>query len=212
MKRILVAILLAVVAQVVLADTLIGRVVAVADGDTITVLDASNTQYKIRLAGIDAPEKGQPYGRVSRQRLADTVFTKTVEVQWSKRDRYGRTVGKVISDGRDVCLMQIESGLAWHYKKYEREQPAADRKTYAEAEIRARNRNAGCGWTPTRCRPGSGGIADGRDDRSGPRTPRAGYLRTMSVGQSCSTPPFQETWLAGIGSNYAHRPMGAIGR
>jgi endonuclease YncB( thermonuclease family) len=142
-KRFLVAILLAVVAQAALADTLIGRVVAVADGDTITILDASNTQYKIRLAGIDAPEKGQPYGRVSRQRLADTVFTKTVQVESSKRDRYGRIVGGVLSDGRDVGLLQIESGLAWHYKQYEKEQSAADRKTYAEAEIRAREQKRG---------------------------------------------------------------------
>lgn len=143
MKRFFVALVLAVVAQFALADTLIGRVVAVADGDTITILDATNTQYKIRLAGIDAPEKGQPYGRVSRQRLADTVFTQTVEVQWSKRDRYGRIVGKVLSDGRDVSLMQIGSGLAWHYKKYEKEQSAADRKSYAEAEIRAREQKRG---------------------------------------------------------------------
>ena len=143
MKRLLLAILLAVVAQIVLANTLIGRVVAVADGDTITILDDSNTQYKIRLAGIDAPEKGQPYGRVSRQRLADTVFTQTVQVEWSKRDRYGRIVGKVMAEGKDVCLMQIESGLAWHYKKYEREQSTADRKTYAEAEFRAREQKRG---------------------------------------------------------------------
>jgi endonuclease YncB( thermonuclease family) len=141
--RILVALLLAILAPVVLADTLIGRVVAVADGDTITILDASNTQYKIRLAGIDAPEKGQPFGRVSRQRLADTVFTKTVQVEWSKRDRYGRIVGKVIADGKDVCLLQIESGLAWHYAKYEREQSPADRKAYADAEIRAREQKRG---------------------------------------------------------------------
>jgi len=61
------------------------------------------------------------------QRLADTVFTRTVQVQWSKRDRYGRIVGKVIADGKDICLLQIESGLAWHYEQYEKEQPAAFR-------------------------------------------------------------------------------------
>ncbi|MBK6973066.1 MAG: thermonuclease family protein [Sterolibacteriaceae bacterium] len=143
MIRFLAAILLAAVAHCAAADTLTGRVVSIADGDTITVLDTANTQYKIRLSGVDAPEKGQPYGRVSRQRLADSVFTKTVQVEWDKRDRYGRIVGKVIADGRDVCLSQIEAGLAWHYKKYEMEQPVADRRAYADAEVRARDQKRG---------------------------------------------------------------------
>ena len=112
-------------------------------GDTLTALDATDTQHKIRLAGIDAPEKGEPYGRVSRQHLAGVVFTKTVQVEWTKRDRYGRIIGKVIADGQDVCLMQLESGLAWHYKKYENEQSVADRDSYADAEVRARQHKRG---------------------------------------------------------------------
>lgn len=72
-----------------------------ANGDTLTVLDATNTQHKIRLAGIDAPEKGQPYGRVSRLHLADTVFTKTVQVKWTKRDRYVR----IVSDPPTAALI-----------------------------------------------------------------------------------------------------------
>ncbi|MBK6973370.1 MAG: thermonuclease family protein [Sterolibacteriaceae bacterium] len=80
-------------------------------GDTLSVVDSSNTQHRIRLAGIDSPEKGQSYGRVSRQRLTDTVFIKTVQVEWTKHDRYGRIIGKVLADGRDVCLPQIQSGL-----------------------------------------------------------------------------------------------------
>lgn len=71
------------------ADTLTGRVVGVHDGDTITMLDASHTQHKIRLAGIDAPELGQAYGKASRNHLAERIAGQTVTVEWHKLDRYG---------------------------------------------------------------------------------------------------------------------------
>jgi endonuclease YncB( thermonuclease family) len=70
------------------------RVVKITDGGTITVLDARNNQHKIRLSGIDAPERGQPYGTVSRQHLGELVFREQVTVEYDKRDRYGRIVGK----------------------------------------------------------------------------------------------------------------------
>ncbi|MDO8926470.1 MAG: thermonuclease family protein [Sideroxyarcus sp.] len=120
------------------ADTLQGRVVAVTDGDTVKVLDASNTQWKIRLMGIDAPEKKQAFGARSKANLSDLVFGKTVTVEYSKTDRYGRTVGKILVNGVDANLEQVKAGMAWHYKKYAKEQPFADRETYAEAEERSR--------------------------------------------------------------------------
>src|SRR5262245_12419994 len=89
--------LLLFVATSATADTLTGRVVAVADGDTITVLDASHVQHKIRLAGIDSPEKAQPFGQRSKQNLSALVYRKDVTVEWSKRDRYGRIVGKSVN-------------------------------------------------------------------------------------------------------------------
>ena len=55
-------------------------------------------------------------------------------MDWRKKDRYGRVVGKVMVDGRDVCLEQMRRGLAWHYKKYEREQPEGDRREYSRSE------------------------------------------------------------------------------
>lgn len=116
------------------SETLNGNVVAVSDGDTITVLDASNEQHKIRLAGIDAPEKKQPFGQASKQSLSDMVYGKKVEVEYTKRDRYGRTIGKVHVNGDDVCLRQITFGMAWHYKKYQKDQPPEDRYAYASAE------------------------------------------------------------------------------
>ena len=120
------------------ADQVQGRVVGVADGDTVTVLDDRKVQHKVRLAGIDAPEQGMPYGQRSKQYLSNLVFGKTVTLEGDKVDRYGRTVAKVLLNGRDVNLAQIAAGMAWHYKKYEREQSPADRQSYAAAEAEAR--------------------------------------------------------------------------
>ena len=125
------------------ASTLQGRVVGVSDGDTVTVLDAANKQHKIRLSGIDAPEKAQAYGQKSKESLSDMVFGKTVDVEWSKQDRYGRTVGKIVLDGVDICLEQIRRGMAWHYKQYQQEQTAQDRLRYAESETLARSMRTG---------------------------------------------------------------------
>jgi len=125
------------------ADTLVGRVVGVADGDTVTVLDASNKQFKIRLMGIDAPEKKMAFGQKSKEHLSDIVFNKQVTVEYSKKDKYGRTVGKVLVGGVDANLEQVKAGLAWHYKQYQREQSADDRIFYIRAEELARNENRG---------------------------------------------------------------------
>jgi endonuclease YncB( thermonuclease family) len=76
------------------AQGLVGEVVAIADGDTLTVLDADRVQHKIRHAGIDAPERKQAFGQRSRRLLADFVYRKQVEAMTEKKDRYGRTVGK----------------------------------------------------------------------------------------------------------------------
>lgn len=120
-----------------------GRVVGVADGDTITVLAHPNIQHKVRLAGIDAPEKNQAFGKRSKQSLSDLVFNRQVTVLTHKSDRYGREVGKVLVDGLDANLEQIRRGMAWHYKAYEREQSAEDRALYSAAEVQARMQRSG---------------------------------------------------------------------
>lgn len=125
------------------AESLIGKVINVADGDTITVLDDTHTQHKIRLAGIDAPEKGQAFGKASKGRLTDQVAGQSVAVEWAKVDKYGRKVGKVLLAGLDCNLEQVKRGLAWHYKQYEREQSSTDRLSYAAAEIEARGAKLG---------------------------------------------------------------------
>jgi len=120
------------------AETVTGMVVGVADGDTITVLDADKVQHKIRLAGIDAPEKRQAFGNRSKESLSDLVFDKAVNVETEKRDRYGRQIGKVLVNGQDVNLVQVERGMAWFYRQYQREQSPNDRRLYEAAEDAAK--------------------------------------------------------------------------
>ena len=94
------------------------RVVGVHDGDTVTCLDETNTQQKVRLAEIDAPELGQDYGKVARESLAELVFGKTVTVQEEGKDRYGRWIGRMQVDGIDVNRRLVATGNAWHYADY----------------------------------------------------------------------------------------------
>lgn len=119
------------------------EVVGVTDGDTLVVLDGAKIQHKVRLAGIDAPEKRQAFGTRAQQALSAAVLRRMVVLDWHKKDRYGRLVAKVLIEDRDVGLALVKVGLAWHYKEYEREQAPADRAQYAAAESEARNSRAG---------------------------------------------------------------------
>ena len=138
------------------AAELVGRVVGVADGDTLTVLDDAREQHRIRLAGIDAPEKRQAFGERARQNLAELVFGKNVLVIWDTHDRYGRIIGRVIAPqcdahacrAVDAGLEQLRAGLAWHYKQYQREQPLEERLLYSDSERDARARRDGLWHEP----------------------------------------------------------------
>jgi endonuclease YncB( thermonuclease family) len=155
--RAVVAGVLLILSGVARAESLLGRVVGVSDGDTVTVLDTAKAQHKVRLAGIDAPEKGQPFGERSKENLSRLVFGRDVRVDWHKTDRYGRLVGTVwvVSPdmpciGKPDCpktldagLAQLTVGLAWHYKKYAGEQEPQQRGQYEFAEDEAKARRAG---------------------------------------------------------------------
>lgn len=143
---------LLIVARFAWGDTLSGKVVGVADGDTITVLDANRQQHKIRLQGIDAPEKAQPFGQRSKENLSRLVAGKDVRVEWEKRDKYERIVGKIWVQPAScpTCPMtldaghaQITVGLAWWYRKYADEQSPEDRGAYEFSEQEARAKRAG---------------------------------------------------------------------
>jgi len=125
------------------AETLSGRVVSITDGDTVILLDKTHQQYKIRLAAIDAPEKAQPFGQKSKTNLSALIFNKDITAVCSKRDRYGRLICKVLLGVSDVNLEQIKAGMAWHYRKYAKEQTSQDRENYEIAEFNAKLRRLG---------------------------------------------------------------------
>lgn len=103
------------------AETLTGKVVKVADGDTITVLDSNKVQHRIRLIAIDAPESKQAFGQKSKAHLSAMVFGKTVKVEWTKKDRYKRILGTVLINGINCNEEMLKSGLAWHYRQYSKD-------------------------------------------------------------------------------------------
>jgi len=147
------ALLVLLVHGALLAETISGRVVRVTDGDTIVVLDANDVQHKIRLQGIDAPERGQAYSTKSKAHLSASVAGKSVVVEYGKRDRYGRIVGKVLLSNEDMNHEQIRAGLAWHYKKYQYEQTPSDREDYSDTEIDAREAKRGIWREPEQMPP-----------------------------------------------------------
>lgn len=125
------------------AATLQGKVVHIADGDTLTVL-VDHQQVKVRLAEIDAPESRQDYGQRAKQALGNLVFGHDVSVDYEGKDRYGRTIGRVHLGRLDVNAEMVRTGYAWVYRKY-----AKDQNLYAlEDEARAARRGLWAGNDP----------------------------------------------------------------
>jgi len=126
------------------------KVLRVVDGDTVHVVNKAGKKFKVRLTGIDAPEKNQPYGLASTYKLTEMLINKWVLLK-SKPDngnlysidRYNRVLAKVILDGRDINLAQVSSGYAWHFKRYQKQQSPADRESYSKAELHAKKNELG---------------------------------------------------------------------
>lgn len=116
-------------------EVLSGKVVHIADGDTITILDSSRSQHKIRLYGIDTPEIGQAFGKTAQKFTAKLTANEIAHVVSLDTDRYGRTVGIIVVNGVNVNQSIIEAGYAWHYGKYCKE-PFCDE--WLKLEKRAR--------------------------------------------------------------------------
>ena len=115
------------------AETLTGKVVKIADGDTITVL-VNGEQIKIRLAEIDAPERGQPWGKRAKQALTAKVAEHVVQVETKFNDRYGRRVGHVVDSGRDINRELVREGHAWVYRHWLRDETLLEDEAHARAE------------------------------------------------------------------------------
>ena len=115
-----------------------GRVVRVADGDTVSVLDDDNQQFKIRFYGIDAPERGQPFGNAARRELSSLIEDRRVQVIVKDIDDYDRRVGEIFYRGESVNLHMVEQGYAWWYRYH-----ARSRQDFEKAEYAARNAKRG---------------------------------------------------------------------
>lgn len=122
----------------IIAQTLSGKVISIKDGDTIEILTADKQTFKIRLNGIDTPEKNQAFGQRARQFTSDLAYLKEVQVIVRDIDRYGRSVGDVILlDGKILNKELVRNGFAWHYKQYSKDQELA------ELEVQAREKKLG---------------------------------------------------------------------
>lgn len=126
-------------------STFVGRVVRISDGDTVTVLvesEGKKEMHRIRLKGIDSPEKGQTFGTKPKSAFGDKVFDKKVRVEWTRRDRNERIIGDIFLGDRWINLEMVEEGWAWHFKRYSKDQALAD------AEISARKDHRGLWQDP----------------------------------------------------------------
>lgn len=107
------------------AETFTTKVIAVLDGDTVLVAQSGKRPTKIRLAGIDAPEKAQAFGAKSRQALVELVLNREVRVETVATDKFGRRVAQLIRDGSNVNQQQVRSGMAWEYSYFHRDREYA---------------------------------------------------------------------------------------
>lgn len=114
MRRIIFTLLL-LLSVSVYCKTITGKIIGVSDGDTVTLLDSTNTRHRIRLDAIDAPESGQAYGKKSKQYLSDLIFGKVVSIEYKKKDQYGRILGTIYYGGKNINEEMIRSGYAWRY-------------------------------------------------------------------------------------------------
>jgi micrococcal nuclease len=114
-----------------------GKVVSIADGDTVTVLTEDKTQHRIRLEHVDCPESHQDYGTKAKEALAEKIFGKEVTVKWTSRDKYKRILGIVYLGDRNMNLELVKEGWAWHYVHYSKD------TAYAKAEAEAKEGKRG---------------------------------------------------------------------
>lgn len=121
-------------ATLVSAQDIRCKVVGIADGDTLTCLTAAKTQVKVRLGEIDAPESKQPFGTAAKKVLSDAVFGQSVLIKGGSTDRYGRTIGIVYHEQKNINLMLVQKGMAWAYIEYGKDPAYAQAQQQAEAK------------------------------------------------------------------------------
>jgi endonuclease YncB( thermonuclease family) len=112
---------------------LIGKVISIADGDTFTML-VDQKNIRVRLHGIDCPEKSQDYEKVAKDHIASLIAGKMVEVRTKNIDRYRRQIGIVFIKGVNVNEALLKNGLAWHFKKYDKNAAWAELENKAKSQ------------------------------------------------------------------------------
>ena len=125
------------------SETFKAATIAVSDGDSFVVRGADGARLRVRLAGIDAPERSQPYSAVARRHLNDLLGGRELMLEPIKIDPFGRLVARVDVDGLDPALALLQAGLAWHFARYDRDLPPVLRVRYADAAAVARRERLG---------------------------------------------------------------------
>lgn len=127
-----------------------GRAISVADGDTFTLLDTQGRRWRVRLAGIDAPESAQPWADRSRLQLTQWLADRPIFLEPVKIDPFGRLVARTRipspdspDELSDAGLLLVQAGLAWHFKRYKSDQSAGEYAAFASAEQQARQSGRG---------------------------------------------------------------------
>lgn len=113
MRRLLLSFPLLALAHAAAAETIEGRIVAVIDGDSLTIVDRDKKRHRLRLAGIDAPELKQPFGAASRKSLAEICLKKPAAIDVVETDAYKRAIGKLKCAEVDANVEQVRRGMAW---------------------------------------------------------------------------------------------------
>ena len=131
-------------------DIVRGTVIKVSDGDTISILNYQNKQIKIRLYGIDAPEKAQDFGNIAKEHLAYLIAGKDIQVKVINIARYGRSVGRINIDGKEVAEEMLKAGLAWVYTYYCK---IPECEQWKELETQANTAKVGLWSNPTAQEP-----------------------------------------------------------
>ena len=186
MKRLYVCLLLSINSLVLGLE---GKVDSIVDGDTLTVLTADKQRIKIRLSGIDTPERKQAFGTKAKQALSSKVFGKTVRVRDNGQDRYKRTLGDIFLGDRWINLELVEEGYAWHYKHYSKD------KRLAQAEVEARAAKRGL-WSDNNPVPPWEFRRGGKNAES-PKAVTGYWLNTSSHTRHNSNCRYYETTKRG---------------
>ncbi len=172
-----------------------GTVVLVYDGDLISIETKDKKVYSIWLQGIDAPEAKQNFGKRSKKALADMILDKEVKVVVHRKDSLDRYIGSVYVDGQDVSLKQLESGMAWYLKANGYQQPAEERKRYAQAELKARAEKTGLWNDDTPTAPWD--FREGKKTASNSPLPDTVEAATLKESGSTRTDASGRTYITG---------------